>query len=66
MLVADHHSLDQLQILANAIIAKRVWKRVQAIILAKQGWVASQIATSLGCSIRSVKNWVSPGTSCCC
>jgi putative transposase len=58
VLVADHHSLDQLQVLADAIPQKRSWKRVQAVILAKQGWIASQIAISLGCSIRSVKNWV--------
>jgi transposase len=58
MLVADHHSLDQLQVLAEAISQKRSWKRVQAIILAKQGWTAPHVARSLGCSLRSVKNWV--------
>ncbi len=58
MLIADHHSQDQLQVLADAIRQKRSWKRVQAVILAKQGWTASHIATSLGCSLRSVKNWV--------
>lgn len=58
MLVADHHSLEQLQVLAQAIPQKRSWKRVQAVILAKQGWTASHVAQSLGCSLRSVKNWV--------
>jgi putative transposase len=58
MFVADHHSLDQLQGLANDIPQKRIWKRSQAVLLAKRGWIALQIATSLGCSIRSVKNWV--------
>lgn len=58
MLVAEHHSLAQLQVLADAIPQKRSWKRVQAVILAKQGWTASHIAQSLGCSFRSVKNWV--------
>ena len=58
MLVADHHSLAQLQVLADAISQKRSWKRVQAVILAKQGWTASHVAQSLGCSLRSVKNWV--------
>jgi transposase len=58
MLVADHHNLAQLQALAESIPQKRSWKRVQAVILAKQGWTASLIARSLGCSLRSVKNWV--------
>jgi transposase len=58
VLVAEHHSLAQLQTLADPISQKRPWKRVQAVILAKQGWTASQIARSLGCSLRSVKNWV--------
>ena len=58
MLVADHHSLEQLLVLADAISQKRSWKRLQAVILAKQGWTAAHIATSLSGSIRSVKNWV--------
>jgi len=58
VLVAEHHSLAQLQVLAAAIPQKRTWKRVQAVILAKHGWTASHIARSLGCSLRSVKNWV--------
>jgi len=58
VLVADHHTLDQLQFLADAIPRKRSWKRVQAIILAKQGWTASHVAQSLGCSLRAVKNRV--------
>ncbi len=58
MLVADHHTLDQLQVLADAIPQKRFWKRVQTILLAKQGWTATHIAHSLSCSIRAVKNWV--------
>jgi len=58
VLVAEHHTPAQLQVLAEAIPQKRSWKRVQAVILAKRGWTASHIAQSLGCSIRSVKNWV--------
>jgi transposase len=58
MLVADHHGLDQLQDLANAISQKRPWKRVQAVLLAKRGWTAANIAQSLSCSLRAVKNWV--------
>jgi len=58
VLVAEHHTPAQLRVLADAIPQKRSWKRVQAVILAKQGWTASHIARSLGCSLRSVKNWV--------
>jgi transposase len=58
VLVAEHHSLAQLQALADAIPQKRSWKRVQAVLLAKQGWTAAHIAQSLGASLRSVKNWV--------
>jgi transposase len=58
VLVADHHTLAQLQVLAEAIPQKRSWKRIQAVILAKQGWTASLAARSLGCSLRSVKTWV--------
>ena len=58
MFVADHHSQEQLQILADAIAQKRTWKRFQAVLLAKQGWTARLIAQSLGSSLRAVKNWV--------
>jgi len=58
VLVAESHTLDQLHDLADTIPQKRDWKRVQAVILAKRGWTASHIATSLGCSLRAVKNWV--------
>jgi transposase len=58
VLVADHHSLEQLQELANAISSKRSWKRVQAVLLAKRGGTAAHIAHSLSCSLRAVKNWV--------
>ena len=58
MLVADHHSLDQLQGLADAILLRRHWKRIQAVVLAKRGWTAPHIARSLGCSPRAVGNWV--------
>jgi transposase len=58
LFVADHHTLDQLLDLADAIPQRRSWKRAQAVILAKQGWTAAHIATSLSGSIRSVKSWV--------
>jgi putative transposase len=58
MLVADHHTPEQLRDLAQSIPQKRLWRRLQAVILARQGWTAPHIAQSLGCSLRSVKNWV--------
>ena len=58
MLVAEHHTLAQLQALAEAIPQKRSWRRVQAVLLAKQGWTANQIALAMSCSLRAAKNWV--------
>ena len=58
MFVADHHAPEQLHDLAQAIPQKRLWRRVQAIVLAKQGRTAQDIADALGCSLKAVKNWV--------
>ena len=58
MLVADHHTTEQLQELARAIPQKRIWRRLQAVILAKQGWTATDIAEPWAAPSRSVKNWV--------
>src|SRR3954449_7178049 len=58
MLVADHHPPEQLHELVQAIPQKRLWRRAQAVVLAKQGWTAQDIADSLGCSLKAVKNWV--------
>jgi transposase len=58
MFVADHHTLQQLQDLAQAIPQKRLWCRAQAVVLAKQGRTAGDIAQALGCPLRAVKNWV--------
>ncbi len=58
MYVADHHALQQLQDLAQAISEKRLWRRVQTVILAKQGRTAPDISQALSCSLRAVKNWV--------
>jgi transposase len=58
VLVAEHHTLVQLQALAEAIPQKRSWRRVQAVLLAKQGWTANRIALAMSCSLRTAKNWV--------
>jgi transposase len=58
MFVADHHTQEQLRHLAQAIPRKRLWRRAQAVVLAKQGRTAQDIADALGCSLKAVKNWV--------
>ena len=58
MFVADHQTLEQLHDLVQAIPQKRLWRRIQTVVLAKQGWTAQDIADALGCSLKAVKNWV--------
>jgi transposase len=58
MFVADHHSTEQLHDLAQATPQKRLWRRIQTVLLAKQGRTAQDIADALGCSLKAVKNWV--------
>jgi transposase len=58
MFVQDHHTLEELQHLTKALTQKRIWLRHQAVILAKQGHSAPEIARALGCSRRAVQTWV--------
>src|SRR3954470_12358178 len=58
MFVQDHHTLEELRQLTKALTQKRIWLRHQAIILAKQGHSAPEIARALGCSRRAVQTWV--------
>jgi len=58
MFVQDHHTLEELQQRAKALTKKRIWLRYQAIVLAKQGHSAPEIAHALGCSRRAVQTWV--------
>jgi transposase len=58
MHVEDHDSLDRLQETARGHRNTRTWPRVQAVILAKQGDPAPQIARALGVSRRAVPAWV--------
>jgi transposase len=58
MFVADHHTSEELHDLVQAIPQKRLWRRAQAVVLAKQGRTAQDIADALGCSPKAVKNWV--------
>src|SRR4051812_4741151 len=58
MHVEDHDPLDRLQEAAREYRNTRTWPRVQAVILAKQGDTANQIARALGVSRRAVQAWV--------
>jgi putative transposase len=58
MHIEDHDPLDRLHEAAKARRNTRTWPRVQAIILAKQGDTAPQIARALGVSRRAVQAWV--------
>src|SRR3954454_13735021 len=58
MFVADHHTTEQLQELTRALTRKRIWRRARAVLLAKQGRTAQDIADALGCSLKAVTNWV--------
>ena len=58
MYVHDHHTLEELQHLTQALTKKRIWLRYQAVVLAQQGHSALAIAHALGCSRRAVQTWV--------
>jgi transposase len=58
MFVQDHHTLEELQQRTKALTTKRIWLRHQAVVLAKQGHSAPEIAQALGCSRRAVQTWV--------
>ena len=58
MHIEDHDPLDRLQEAAGGHRNTRTWRRVQAILLAKQGDTAAQIARALGVSRRAVQAWV--------
>ena len=58
MHVEDHGPLDRLQEAARRYRNTRTWPRVQAVILARQGDTAPQIARALGVSRRAIQAWV--------
>jgi transposase len=58
MYVEDRDSLERLQEAAKQCRKTRAWPRVQALILAKQGDTAPEIARVLGVSRRAVQTWV--------
>jgi transposase len=58
MRVADHHSEQQLQQLADQEPRADLAKRLRTITLAKRGYTAPEIATCTGFSRRVVQTWV--------
>src|SRR4051794_6615795 len=58
MHVEDRDSMERLQELAKRDRSTRIWARLQAVILAKQGDTAPEIARALGFSRRAVQAWV--------
>ena len=58
MHIENHDPLDRLQEATRQYRNTRTWPRVQAIILARLGDTAAQIARALGVSRRAVQAWV--------
>lgn len=58
MHVMDHHSLEELERRARREKNAKVRIRLQALILAKRGWTAPQIAPELSSSRRRVQAWI--------
>src|SRR5271154_4127115 len=58
MHVEAHHTIEQLQQLAKAQKQARMRIRLQAIVLAREGKTAPQIAAALGAARRAVQEWV--------
>lgn len=58
MHVEDRHEMGELRRLARSQRDGRMRIRVQAIVLAKQGRTAEEVAAALGASRRPVQEWV--------
>lgn len=58
MRVVEQHSEQQLQRLVDQEVRAARAKRLRAVLLAKQGFTAPEIATCTGFSRRSVQEWV--------
>jgi transposase len=58
MHVEERDSMERLQELAKQCRNTRTWPRLRAVILAKQGDTAPEIARALGFSRRAVQAWV--------
>ena len=58
MKVAAHHSEQELERLASREKRADLAKRLRAVLLAKQGFTAPEVATCTGFSRRTVQDWV--------
>ncbi|MDP9175379.1 MAG: helix-turn-helix domain-containing protein [Planctomycetota bacterium] len=58
MHVEAHYPVEQLQQLAKAQKQARMRIRLQAVVLAREGRTAPQIAAALGAARRTVQEWV--------
>ena len=58
MYVEDRDSLECLQEAAKLGRKTRAWPRIQAVVLAKRGDSAPEIARALGVSRRAVQTWI--------
>ena len=58
MHVEAHHSVEQLRQLAKAQKQARMRIRLQAVVLAREGKTAPQVAGALGAARRAVQEWV--------
>src|SRR5687768_9597528 len=58
MHIAERHSLEQIQQLAKEQADARARVQLQAIVLAKQGRSAPDVARTLGQGRRTVQQWV--------
>jgi transposase len=58
MYVASHHFIEQLQSLLKKERRGRIAQRLQAVLWAKQGKSASEIAALVPVQARTVQNWI--------
>lgn len=58
MYVAEHHSIDQLRELIRVERRAKIARRLQAVLLAKQGLTAPQIGKLVPMSRRVIQSWV--------
>ena len=59
MTVCEHETLEQLIAKRDAIKDDvRNWRRLHAVLLARQGWSAAAIAEQLAVKPRSAQRWI--------
>lgn len=56
--MSDAVIADELEQLASRAADTRTWLRARAVILTRRGWIADHVADALGCSLRSVRQWL--------